>query len=403
MEESSEFHMHRSEKCDKPHGTCSPAAPQVPRRPDRLPKRPLCTKVHAAPQRAGNRPLPCSDSVMPHIIVFPFETRRATVSAGTIARQSAALVAEHLQAGGASARFHPWVARLHEKQTWVLATGPLPAGVVAEELAGADAQSAIVGRVQHDEDEWVFDLASVTPDSDPAWILRVSAVSLHEALNQLLQRLTEACGLQPVEPSLPATDTALQAWMADRDLQAWMTLTSQPAADPALLYRHLLTVIDDPVRGPAAADTLLSRIDDALGGARFEWAAQAATAGLERQPDDDRFWRASVHAAESVPADQTEFWLRRVLSAAPDRCATRLRLGVIMIRGGRNEAAISMLELVPDTDENALAARTYRGIALAAIGREDEAVQLLTAVASSEADPQLRRIARENLARLRGL
>ncbi len=324
--------------------------------------------MHKAAAALSTRP---DADPMTHYLVFPFETRRTSTASGPVARQTATLLADALAHAGHSASVRQWFARNNQSVAWVLAEGPLPASTVRAEVAAAGASLAIVGRVLQTDDGW----------------------ALNEACS-------EAIG-HPLAPAVTTrSDAAFIALCADRDLQAWMKESGSPATDRADEYRSLLTLLRDDDAEEWATNELLRRASAWSDAGDMELTLRATTDALELSPQCDPLWSLALQSAESMPRDQSEYWLKRILTACPERHETRLRLGVALLRNGRHDEAMPLLQRAADDDALRDAADTYLGVALASTGKVEQAVITWKRIIAESDDSQLRRIAQENLARV---
>lgn len=338
---------------------------------------------------------------MTHYLVFPFETRRTSTASGPVARQTATLLADALAHAGHTASVRQWFAHQNQKVAWVLAEGPLPASTVRAEVAAAGASLAIVGRVLQTDDGWSINVACVEPIQQTiVWSAEAGPSPLHRAFQRILQACSEALG-HPLSPTVSThSDAAFIALCADRDLQAWMQESGCPATDRADEYRSLLTLLRDDEAEEWATNELHNRAVAWFDAEAYELALRATTDALELTPQCDPLWSLALQSAESLPRDQSEYWLRRILAACPDRHETRLRLGVALLRNGRHDEAMPLLQRAADDDALRDAAETYLGVALASTGKVEEAVQAWKRIIAESSDSQLRRIAQENLARV---
>jgi hypothetical protein len=338
---------------------------------------------------------------MTHYLVFPFETRRDSTASGPVARQSATLLADALAHAGHTASVRQWFAYQNQKVAWVLAEGPLPATTVRAELAAAGASLAVIGRVLHNDDGWSMNIACIEPiQQNVVWSVEAGPSPLHRTFQRVLEACSEAVGHALVVPVPTQSEAALVALCADRDLRAWMEESGTPPSDRADEYRSLLTLLRDDSAEEWATGELQRRASAWHDAGEFELAIRATTDALDLVPLCEPLWSLALQSAESMPREQVEYWLRRILSACPDRHETRLRLGVALIRAGRHDEAMTLLHKAAEDESLRDAAETYLGVALASTGKVDEAVEAWTRIIAQSEDSQLRRIAQENLARV---
>ncbi len=354
--------------------------------------------MHKAAAALSTRP---DADPMTHYLVFPFETRRTSTASGPVARQTATLLADALAHAGHTASVRQWFARNNQSVAWVLAEGPLPASTVRAEVAAAGASLAIVGRVLQTDDGWALNVACVEPiQQHIAWSAEAGPAPLHRAFQRILEACSEAIG-HPLAPAVTTrSDAAFIALCADRDLQAWMKESGSPATDRADEYRSLLTLLRDDDAEEWATNELLRRASAWSDAGDMELTLRATTDALELSPQCDPLWSLALQSAESMPRDQSEYWLKRILTACPERHETRLRLGVALLRNGRHDEAMPLLQRAADDDALRDAADTYLGVALASTGKVEQAVITWKRIIAESDDSQLRRIAQENLARV---
>lgn len=334
-------------------------------------------------------------------LVLPFETRRVDTRCGAVSRQLPALLAESLTAAGQPAATQLWFARRDASVAHVTMERETPPDVIKSECRAKQCEHALVGRVLRTDEGWRLNAALLHPESDSViWRVDAEEGDLWSSFITLLAFMTQASGLH-LRPSIPATlEAGVLAWLLDRDLDTWLVEAGPGAVDGRRdLHQPLLGAFADPGMRDWAAQHVQELIERWLRMGFAEQSVAAAVEAWEAHPEVLALWPSAVRMAEKFGGAHTETLLRRILSANPVHPESQVRLGVYLLREGRAESAVPLLRQAAATPRTRDIAESYLALALANMGREDEALPIWRRVLQESTDTHARKVAEENLQR----
>jgi tetratricopeptide (TPR) repeat protein len=334
-------------------------------------------------------------------LVLPFETRRVDTRCGAVSRQLPTLLAESLTAAGQPAKSHLWYARRGRAVAHVTLERALPPGVAVSAARKHHCDRVIAGRVFRTDEGWRLNAALLDPASDSVvWRVDADEGDLWSSFSDMLARVSQVSGLH-LRPSIPATlETGVLGWVLDRDLDAWMTTAGARALEGRRdLHQPLLGAFSDSGMRDWAVQRVQELLERWLRMGFAEHAVAAAVEAWESHPEVLALWPSAVRMAEKFGGAQTETLLRRILSANPVHAESQVRLGVFLLREGRADSAVSLLRQGAATPRTRDISEAYLALALANLGREEEALPMWRRLIAETTDSHARKVAEENLLR----
>jgi hypothetical protein len=334
-------------------------------------------------------------------LALPFETRRVDTRCGAVSRQLPALLAESLTAAGQPTQSQLWFARRGKSVAHVTLEREAPPEVIVSACHARQCVRALVGRVLRTDEGWRLSAALLDPSSDNVlWRVDAEEGDLWSSFRELLSLMSQVSGLH-LRPSIPATlETGVLAWLLDRDLDTWLAEAGPGAVEGRRdLHQPLLGAFADPGMRDWAAQHVQELVERWLRLGFAEQAVAASVEAWEAHPEVLSLWPSAVRMAEKFGGNHTEALLRRILSANPVHAESQVRLGVYLLREGRAESAVPLLRQAAATPRTCDIAEAYLALALANMGREEEALPIWRRLLAETTDSHAKKVAAENLQR----